>query len=109
MARLLEGVDLGLDEFGLDAYREVGPGAHFLGCAHTLARYRTAFRDSPLADKQSFEQWRDGGARDAARRANAAWKDMLGAYEGPPLDAGVDEALKDYMVRRKSVLPDGVA
>jgi trimethylamine--corrinoid protein Co-methyltransferase len=109
MARLLEGIDLSEPEFGLDAYREVGPGAHFLGCAHTLERYQTAFRDSLLADNQSYEQWRDGGSLDAAQRANAAWKQMLEDYQRPRLDRGIDDALQEYVERRKAALPDGVA
>ena len=46
----------------LDAIREVGPGKHFLGCAHTQANFETAFYRSPLADNNSFEQWEAEGA-----------------------------------------------
>lgn len=31
---------------------------------------------------------------------------MLEAYEEPPMDEAVDEALKDYMTRRKLELKD---
>ena len=61
----------------LDAIREVGPGGHFLGCAHTQANFETAFYRSPLADNNSVEQWEAEGARDMAQRANARWKSML--------------------------------
>jgi trimethylamine--corrinoid protein Co-methyltransferase len=30
----------------------------------------------------------------------------LGDYQAPPLDPGIDEALRDYMARRKSEMPD---
>ena len=36
-------------------------------------------------------------------------EEMLLAYEAPPLDPGTDEALRDFMARRKAELPDGVA
>jgi trimethylamine--corrinoid protein Co-methyltransferase len=36
-------VDLSENGQALDAIREVGPGKHFLGCAHTLANFETAF------------------------------------------------------------------
>jgi len=51
---------------------------------------------------------RSGGrsARHAAQRANGIWKRMLADYEPPPLDAAVDEALLDFMERRKAELPD---
>jgi trimethylamine--corrinoid protein Co-methyltransferase len=41
-----------------------------------------------------------------AQRANARWKKMLAEYEAPELDPGVDEALQDYIGRRKESFPD---
>ena len=69
MHTLLAGVDLSENGQALEAIREVGPGKHFLGCAHTLANFETAFYRSPLADNNSFEQWEAEGAQghDGAR------------------------------------------
>ena len=33
---------------------------------------------------------------------NRKWRAMLDAYEAPPIDPGIDEALKDYMNKRKA-------
>jgi len=107
--RFLAGIAVNDDEIGLDAFREVGPGSHFLGCHHTMARYKHVFYTSPLADTSSFEQWKDDGGLDAATRANRLHKKMLGDYEAPPLDPAIDEALRDFIQRRKSVLPDSFA
>jgi len=106
MHTLLAGVDLSENGQALDAIREVGPGKHFLGCAHTQANFQTAFYRSPLADNNSVEQWEAEGAKDMIRRANALWKKQLAEYEAPPLDVAVDEALSDYMNRRKASFPD---
>jgi trimethylamine--corrinoid protein Co-methyltransferase len=106
MHTLLAGVDLSENGQALDAIREVGPGKHFLGCAHTLANFETAFYRSPLADNNSFEQWEAEGRKDMAMRANESWKKQLAEYVEPPLDPGVDEALNDYMNRRKASFPD---
>jgi trimethylamine---corrinoid protein Co-methyltransferase len=103
---LLAGVDLSENGQALDAIREVGPGKHFLGCAHTQANFQTAFYRSPLADNNSVEQWEAEGAKDMTRRANTLWKKQLADYEAPPLDPAVDEALLDYMNRRKASFPD---
>ena len=89
------------DALGLEAIREVGPGGHFFGAAHTLARYETAFYSPMLSDWRNFETWREAGALDAAQRANAIWKRLLADYEKPPIDPAVDEALRDYIERRK--------
>ena len=106
MHTLLEGVDLSENGQAMDAIREVGPGKHFLGCAHTQANFETAFYRSPLADNNSFEQWEAEGATDMARRANVLWKKQLAEYVAPPLDPAIDEALLDYMNRRRASFPD---
>ncbi|CAN5314039.1 trimethylamine methyltransferase family protein [soil metagenome] len=107
--RFAEGVDFSENGQALSAIREVGPGSHFLGCAHTQANFETAFWRSSLADNNSYEQWRDGGEKDIVVRANETWKRMLRDYEAPALDQGIDEALQAYMAKRKEVLPDGVS
>ncbi len=106
IALLLKGVDMSETGLALDALREVGPGSHFLGAAHTLANFETAFYRSPVADNNSFEQWQQDGSLDAARRANGIWKQMLREYEAPPLDPAIDEALVDFIQRRKSEFED---
>lgn len=106
--RFAEGVDFSANGQALDAIREVGPGSHFLGCSHTQGNFETAFWRSTIADNNSFEQWRDDGGKDAARRANETWKRMLREYEAPALDPAIDEALQAFIAKRKEKLPDGV-
>jgi trimethylamine--corrinoid protein Co-methyltransferase len=108
LQRFAEGVDYSENGQALSAIREVGPGSHFLGCAHTQANFETAFWRSSVADNNSFEQWRDDGGKDTATRANIIWKRQLKEYQPPALDPGIDEALQDYMAKRKSVLPDSI-
>ncbi len=106
LALLLEGVDMSENGLAMDAMREVGPGAHFLGSTHTQANFETAFYRSTVADNNSFEQWEEDGSVDAAGRANAIWKQMLNDYEAPPLDPAVDEELLEFIARRKSAFED---
>ena len=106
MQVFLGGIDLSENGQGLDAIREVGPGSHFLGSAHTRANFETAFYRSPVADNNSFEQWESEGALDCAKRANRLWKEMLAGYEAPPLDESVDEALCAFIAERKASQPD---
>jgi trimethylamine--corrinoid protein Co-methyltransferase len=106
MQVLAGGVDLSENGQAMDAIREVGPGSHFLGCAHTQANFETAFYRSTIADNNSFEQWEAEGGQDAIQRANKLWKDMLAGYEAPEIDPGIDEALNAFITQRKDSMPD---
>ena len=103
---MLNGVDTSENSQAMDAFREVGPGSHFLGSEHTQKNFETAFYRSTVADNNSFEQWEQDGALDCAQRANVIWKKMLEDYEEPLLDPSIDEALVDYITRRKSESKD---
>ncbi len=109
MQVLSKGYDLSENGQALDAIREVGPGQHFLGCAHTQANFESAFYRSTIADNNSFEQWEAEGALDAAQRANALWKKMLADYQAPPLDPAIDEALSAFVEKKKASMPDAFA
>ena len=102
----VRGLDLSTNGQALDAIRGNGPGQHFLGTAHTLANFETAFYRSTTADNASFEQWTEEGGLDAAQRANRIWKDRLAAYEPPAMDDAVHEELLAFIDRRKAELPD---
>jgi trimethylamine--corrinoid protein Co-methyltransferase len=102
----LDGVKIDDNQLALDAFREVGPGSHFFGCGHTMANYESAFWDSEIADNEPFEKWQAAGSSDAATRANRLWKKTLAEYVAPALDEGIDEALKDFIARRKSASED---
>ena len=101
LTAFIEPFDAGLDELGLDAIKEVGPGGHFFGTQHTLERYEDAFYAPLLSDWRNFESWRDDGSRSATERANGIWKQLLRDYEEPVLDPAIDEELRAYISRRK--------
>ncbi len=101
MAEFLRPLDINDDTLGLGAIAEVGPGGHFFGSPHTMERYETAFYAPMVSDWRNFETWREGGAIDAAHKANAIWKQLLASYRQPPIDAAIDEALKEFVAKRK--------
>lgn len=106
MHKLMSGLTFDDNTLAMDAFREVNPGKHFLGCAHTMANYTTAFYDAELADNDSFEQWRDGGSHSADARASKRWKALLASHTDPILDPGIDEALREFIDRKKRSAPD---
>ncbi|MEI7754405.1 MAG: trimethylamine methyltransferase family protein [Actinomycetota bacterium] len=87
---------------GLEAIRDVGPGGHFFGTQHTQDRFRTAFHKPMISDWRNYESWEEAGSPKAPDRANQIWKEMLAAYEPPPMDASVREELQAFVDRRHS-------
>ncbi len=103
---LAKGIDLSDNGQAMEAFHQVEPGGHFLGCAHTQANFESAFYRSSIADNNSVEQWQEEGSKDAATRANALWKKMLAEYEPPALDPARDEALRAFIDQRRASMPD---
>jgi trimethylamine--corrinoid protein Co-methyltransferase len=103
---MLGGLPLDDNALARDAYAEVEPAGHFLGCAHTLANYETAYYDAVLSDSENVESWEEAGSKDMAQRAYERWNQLLKDYEAPPLDEAKDEELLAYMTRRKEEIPD---
>jgi len=108
LQRFAGNLDLSEEARAMEAIREVGPGGHYLGCAHTQRNFKTAFYTSQLADNNSYEQWEAEGARDLDQRASAAARQLLARYEPPALDPATDEALLDFIARRNAELPNNV-
>jgi len=107
MARILQPMAVSEEEIGLAAIDEVGPGGHFFGSEHTMARYKTAFHEPFLSDWQNHENWELAGARTATMRATEAWQKALEEFEPPPLDPASLEAIDDYVARRKREIGSG--
>ena len=104
MAAYCEPFSVDTETLALDAIRDVGPAGHYFGTAHTLARYETAFYTPLVSNWDNYENWVEKGRVDAYSRANMIWKKMLTDYEQPAIDPAIDDALMDYMARRKRQL-----
>ncbi|MBC6404226.1 MAG: trimethylamine methyltransferase family protein [Rhodospirillales bacterium] len=103
---LLQGLALDDNALGRSAYDDVEPAGHFLGSAHTMANYRTAYYDATLSDSENVESWEERGAKDSYRHAYERWNELLAAYKPPTLDPATREELAAFVAKRKEQLPD---
>ncbi len=104
--KLAEGISVDENAQAMDAIREVGPGGHYLGCAHTQANFKSAFWRTGVLDYKPFETWDEEGARDTQALAAARMKKLLADYRQPGIDPAVNEALNDYVARKKAGMKD---
>ena len=103
-AASLAPLDVSDEALALEAIKAVAPGGHFFGEPHTMARYETAFYQPMISDWRNFKAWEEDGARTATQRAHELARRLLDNYQTPPMDEAVDEALKEFMARRKREL-----
>ncbi|MFT7473372.1 MAG: trimethylamine--corrinoid protein Co-methyltransferase [Verrucomicrobiales bacterium] len=108
MAVYAKGVDMSENAQAMESFRTNEHGQHFLGTAHTLANFETAFYRSSVSDNNSYEQWLEDGSSTAAQRANATWKQMLNDYEAPAIDSARVEEMDEYIAKRKGEMPDAI-
>lgn len=101
VAEFLTPLPVGSDDLALDAMREVGPGGHFFGAAHTQSRYEKAFYAPMISDWRNYESWDAAGRPDARDKANRIYKELVAAHTAPSMDASVAEKLAAFVARRK--------
>jgi trimethylamine---corrinoid protein Co-methyltransferase len=100
IAEFLEPLTIDDDTLAMDAMREVGPGGHYFGTAHTQSRYQTAFYAPLLSDWRNFESWRDAGSPTAIDKAHTVWQDTLARFSPPPMQPAIQDELNAFVDKR---------
>ena len=105
---IAKGIDMSENGQAMEALRYVGSGeaSHFLGTDHTQANFRSAFWKSELLDYKPFETWDEEGARDTVQLARERVAKLLNDYQKPAIDPAVEEALTEYVAKKKASMPD---
>jgi trimethylamine--corrinoid protein Co-methyltransferase len=101
MEALLGGQPVNDETLALPYIDQVGPGGYHFDTEHTLARYSTAFYNPLISSRLQYGNWVEGGSLDAAQRAHLKWKEVLKNYKEPTLDPAVEEAMREFIERRK--------
>jgi trimethylamine--corrinoid protein Co-methyltransferase len=92
----------GSDEIAVETIAEVGPDGHYFGCAHTQARYATAFYAPIASDWRNYEAWQIDGGIWTSERAHRIARAILAEFEAPPMDEARREELDAFVARRKA-------
>ncbi|WP_299789203.1 trimethylamine methyltransferase family protein [uncultured Marivita sp.] len=104
--KIAQGIAIDEEAQAMGAIAEVGPGGHYLGCAHTQANFKSAFWRSEVFDFKPFETWFEEGARDTMALATERVQRQIDTYQQPALDPGIHEALTEYVTKKKASMPD---
>ncbi|HCX87808.1 MAG TPA: trimethylamine methyltransferase, partial [Gammaproteobacteria bacterium] len=82
-----------------ETIKDVGPGGHFLGTAHTRKSNLFIF---PSQNNITFEQWEAEGCKSSEQVGLTKARDWLSRYELPPMDPALDPALQEFIRRREA-------
>ena len=82
----------------LEDIAAVGPGGHFLGSHHTRLN---PFVMNKLQNNDSYEQWAEHGAKSGDVVGAEEARRQLEAYQPPPIEVGISEALDDFVERKR--------
>ena len=93
------GAGLGVTTRGARSLATTHPGQ---ACLTHLSTF------TALSNSRGPFLWTADGALDANQRALRRAGEMLRAYEPPPMDEAIDEALRACIAKREEELPDGV-
>jgi trimethylamine--corrinoid protein Co-methyltransferase len=106
--KIAEGIDMSDNGLAMEALRYVGSGqaTHYLGTDHTQANFKTAFWRTELLDYKPFETWQEEGERDTVTLARERVAKLLNDYQKPAIDPAVEEALTEYVAKKKASMPD---
>lgn len=100
--RFMDPIDFSEGGLALEAIRDVGPGGHFFGTAHTLERYRDAFYKPLLSDWRNYESWEEAGKPEAKEKMVELVDVFMASYEEPPMDPQARAELEEFVERRRS-------
>ena len=103
---LSKGINVEERDLAFEAIKDVGAGGHFLGCDHTQKNFKSAFWRSDILNYKPFETWQEEGEKDLTFEANKKAKQLLKNYEPPELELSKREELKEYVLKKKSSMPD---
>jgi len=95
--RAVRGIQVTEETLALEVIDRVGPGNHYLADDHTYQHMRTEhFYPSEIIDRQDREGWTADGKLTARQRARTIVRDLLSNHQPTPLDADVDQWIKDH-------------
>jgi len=97
LTRLQDGYEVTDETLALDLISSVDPGGDYLSERHTLEHARDQHFVPELADRGAHDEWERGGSQSARDRGRERVRDLLDAYERPPIDDGVEADIEAYV------------
>ncbi len=102
--RLLQGVDISDDHFGIDAIAEGILAGSFLGLDHTRNHFRRELWFPQFLDRRYWEAWKTAGQQDMSVRCIATKDIILTEHTPEPMDHYRERAIDQLLESAQSSL-----
>ena len=93
-------MDISVESIDVDPIKSVGSEGNYLVHPTTFEHCRSLYRPGLFA-RDDYRNWWDGGAKNASKIAAEILPKRLAAYTRPPIDEGLEQALVEFVSRRK--------
>jgi trimethylamine--corrinoid protein Co-methyltransferase len=101
---MMKPVDFCEETIDVQAIHDMGIGGNYLMDPATLKHCRTAFFQADLFNKGNQAKWKANGGKTIEQTANDRLVQRLASYEKPEINPDIENALFDYVCRRKDDL-----
>ena len=98
--RLVEGIRVQTDTLALEMFESIGFRGDFLKQKITRQLFpKEQYLPSAVLDRGSIRAWEEGGRLDTFARAKARVRELLAAYQRPPMDPDQERELRSMVER----------
>ncbi len=93
--RFIAGMEVSAETMALEVIAGAGPGGQFLDQDHTLEHLRRIMWTPYVTDRDGYDSWAAGGAKDYAARAREYAQELVISHRPAPIDDSTDTMLRE--------------
>ena len=98
--QMIEPMEITRDTIDVTQIHEVGNGGQYLTHPKTFLQFKSLSQPR-FFNRKDFYKWHAGGFKRIDQTASEALVQRLEDYEKPPIDPGIETALKEFTLRRE--------
>jgi len=100
LRRILTAMDINVESIDIETIKSVGSDGNYLIHPTTFNHCRNLYRPK-LFTRDDYQNWHDSGAKSVSEVAAEMLPKRLAEYTKPPIDEGLEQALNEFVNRRK--------
>jgi trimethylamine--corrinoid protein Co-methyltransferase len=100
LRRTLAAMEITVESIDVDTIKSVGSDGNYLVHPTTFKHCRSLYRPN-LFTRDDYQSWWDSGAKNVSEVAAEILPTRLAEYTKPPIDQGLEQALAEFVSRRK--------